>query len=387
MKNNYRKILSFLFFCFLALSVFAEDVSIQFQITVPKNTPDKDTIFITGSHPSAGNWDPGKVPLTKSAENTWEITLSLPKGMPFEYKITRGSWDKEAVYQKGVFPHNQILTVAQADTVKVKVVDWLDKVPELAVRPIQGGITGTVEYLRNFPSVKLRYTRDIIILFPPDYYKNTHKRYPVLYMHDGQNVIDPRTSLTKVDWGIDETVDKLYKEGKMQEIIVVGIYNSPDRLTEYSDSPVGNDYMDFLIHELKPFIDSKYRTLPDRKNTATMGSSMGGLISFLLVWKHSDVFSKAACLSTWFPNDNDKAYKMVENYQGPKKDIKIYLDHGDRGMESVAVEPVQRMRDLLIQKGFIPGKDLDYYYAKGAEHNEASWAARLSRPVLFLFGK
>ena len=117
-----------------------------------------------------------------------------------------------------------------------------------------------------------------------------------------------------------------------------------------------------------------------------MGSSMGGLISFLLVWKHDDVFSKAACLSTWFPIVENRAYDMVDNFEGPKKNIKIYLDHGDKGMENESVEPTQKMRDLLIEKGFELGKDLDYFWDKGAEHTESAWAARLSRPVLFLFG-
>jgi predicted alpha/beta superfamily hydrolase len=391
MKVNCHRLLLLFFFCFLVISALAEDVQIKFLITVPKNTPASDTIFIAGNNTSAGNWDAGKVPLTRTEKNTWEITLSLPKGLPFEYKITRGKWENEAVYLKDSFPVNQKLNVTKEETVHLAIIDWVDLTQLKIIPPpppmIQGGITGEVEYHRDFPSIKLRYSRDLIVLLPPGYHKNTKKHYPVLYMHDGQNVIDPRTSFTKVAWGIDKTVDKLYKEGKMQEIIVVGVYNSPDRLTEYSDSSVGNDYMDFLIHEVKPFIDSTYRTLPDRENTATMGSSLGGLISFLLVWKHSDVFSKAACLSSSFSFAGEKTYDMVENYTGPKKDIKIYLDHGDKGLESMAVQPNQKMRDLLISKGFTLGKDLDYYYAKGGEHNESAWAARLTRPVLFLFGK
>ncbi len=376
MKKYNHRLLLFFFCCFLGISVFADDLQIKFIVTVPKNTPASDTIFIAGNHTSAGNWDAGKVPLTKTGKNTWEITLSLPKESQFEYKITRGKWENEAVYLKDEFPINQKLNVTKDETVNLQIIDWVDLAQLKTISPppptIQGGITGEVEYHRNFPSKKLHYLRDLIVLLPPSYHKNTQKHYPVLYMHDGQNVIDPRTSYTKVDWGIDETVDKLYKERKMQEILVVGIYNSPDRMTEYSDTSIGNDYMDFLIQEVKPFIDSTYRTLPDRENTATMGSSMGGLISFLLVWKHSDIFSKAACLSTWFPADNGKAYDMVENDNGSKKDIKIYLDHGDKGMEAVAVQPNQKMRDLLIKKGFILGKDLDYYYAKGAEHNESA---------------
>jgi predicted alpha/beta superfamily hydrolase len=301
--------------------------------------------------------------------------------MEFEYKLTRGKWDNEAIYEPNVLPQNRKLKVIKDELVKVNIVDWLD------MMKFTGGITGLVKYHRAFPGKHLNYKRDIIVLLPASYESASQKRYPVLYMHDGQNIIDPRTSFTKVDWGIDETVAKLVNENKIPELIVVGIYNSPDRVQEYSDSDLGNAYMEFIINELKPFIDTTYRTLPDRQNTTTMGSSMGGLISFLLVWKHSEVFSQAGCLSTWFPFDKGKAYMMVNKYTGPKKNIRIYLDHGDVGMEKEAIASNQKMKNLLLKKGFVLGKDLDYYWAKGTEHNEAAWAQRLSRPVLFLFGK
>ncbi len=241
-------------------------------------------------------------------------------------------------------------------------------------------ITGVVHFHRRFHSTFLGNERDVFVWLPPSYCRLSLKKYPVLYMHDGQNLIDPSTSFTGTDWQVDETVTKLVKAGRLKEIIVIGINNTRDRLEEYSDSEKGNSYIKFLIEELKPFIDSNYRTLTDSKNSAVMGSSMGGLISFLITWKHPDVFSMAGCLSSSFYYDNDKIFDAVKNYDKPPKGLKIYIDHGEDGLTRG-----QKMFAMLTQMGFVLGTNIDYYYARGAEHNEAAWAQRLERPLLFFF--
>lgn len=244
-------------------------------------------------------------------------------------------------------------------------------------------IVGKVEYHKDFQSSFLGNKRDIVVWMPNGYdsSKNKNKRYPVLYMHDGQNILDPRTSYAGKDWRIDETLNKLIKQKKIKEIIVVGIYNSPDRLDEYSWSDKGRNYLRFIIEEVKSFIDDKYRTLVNNENTAIMGSSMGGLISFYAAWHHPEIFSMAGCMSSSFYYNNDSSIKQVQDYEGSKKHIKFYIDHGEDG----AIRG-QRMFVELSQKGYVIGKDIDYYYAPGAEHNEKEWAARLERPLLFFFG-
>ncbi len=246
-------------------------------------------------------------------------------------------------------------------------------------------ITGSVEYHYTMRYPALPHPHDIIVWLPPSYHHNTQKRYPVLYMHDGQNIMDPRTAYIGYDWRIDETATLLIKKNLIEEIIIVGIYNSPDRLSEYSDCELGNRYMDFLIHSVKNFIDVMYRTKPEKNHTATMGASMGGLISFLLVWKHSDIFGKAACLSNSFYYDNDKLFHEIENYQGKKKNIQIYLDCG--GREKELLHGYHRMVHLLQEKKFTKGKDLEYYLERKGRHNEQTWARRSWRGLVFLFGK
>jgi predicted alpha/beta superfamily hydrolase len=267
---------------------------------------------------------------------------------------------------------------------KVKNIKVIDKSAKKIIRKKykgKKGITGNVVYHKNFHSVLLGNERDILVWLPPSYSIQQTKKYPVLYMQDGQNLVDPFTSFAGIDWQVDETATKLIKTGKMKEIIIVGINNTKNRLEEYSNSEQGNNYIRFVIGELKTFIDSKYRTLTDSKNTAVMGSSMGGLISFLIAWKNPDVFSMAGCMSSSFYYDNDKIFETVKNDLKPKKGLKIYIDHGEDGLVRG-----QKMFSLLTHLGYIIGTDIDYFYAPGAEHNEAEWARRLERPLLFFFG-
>ena len=241
-------------------------------------------------------------------------------------------------------------------------------------------IIGNIRFHKKFHSDYLNNERDVFVWLPPSYGDAIQKRYPVLYMHDGQNLMDPDTSFIGVDWQVDETVSKLIQAGILKEIIIVGIYNNEDRLQEYSDSEKGNNYMKFITEELKPFIDTNYRTISNARNNAVLGSSMGGLISLLIVWKYPDIFSMAGCMSSSFYYDNDKIFNTVST--GSRPDIKIYIDHGEDGLTRG-----QKMFALLTERGFLIGSNIDYFYAPGAEHNESAWADRLERPLLFFFRK
>lgn len=254
----------------------------------------------------------------------------------------------------------------------------------LATASAQAQITGEVRYHRQLAGEGLR-PRDVIVWLPASYASETNRHYPVLYMHDGQNIIDPATSFLGVDWGIDETVTRLAAEKKIPELIVVGAYNTADRTDEYGANPeLTRRYMDFVVGPLKSLIDAHYRTLPDREHTAVMGSSMGGLISFLLAWEHPDVFFGAGCVSPAFTVGN--WVDEVAAHDGPAKPIRLYLDNGEKGLEAELQKGCDRMLDVLPRKGFEMGKNLDWFKDAGAEHNEPAWAARVWRPLEFLFG-
>lgn len=374
----------------VALFVFSSFVAAQTpsfpekQITFrvhPQSMPDTAKVYVVGNHAQLGMWQPDVVALVKQSDGSWNRTFLFKPDEKLEYKFTRGSWDNEAVSAEGVVPRNFFLEVKNDTTVVVAIASWKD-----LRHKVEGQITGAVKYHRNMTGEGIR-PRDVIVWLPPSY-DSTTKRYPVLYMHDGQNIFDPRTSFMGNDWQVDEVADSLMRAGEMEEIIIVGVNNSSDRREDYSYTEKGRAYMKFLASTLKPFLDANYRTRPEREHTATMGSSMGGLISFLLVWHHPEIFSQAGCLSPAFiaPYD-EEAVRAVERYAGADKKIRLYLDNGGVALDSLLQSGCDAMLDALAQKGFARGKNLEWFHDKNAEHNERAWARRLWRPLLFMFGR
>jgi predicted alpha/beta superfamily hydrolase len=217
------------------------------------------------------------------------------------------------------------------------------------------------------------------VFLPPGYYENTLKRYPVLYMHDGHNLFFKEEAFLGKSWRADEVLLVLDKMNAIEELIVVGIYPN-DRKVEYT-SPGYEHYGRFLVETLKPLIDGKYRTLSGPANTAVMGSSLGGVVSFYLGWQWPAVFGKVACLSSTF-TIHDNLLERIRTEA--KRDIRIYLDSGWPGDN---YEATRSMRDRLIWKGYRPGSELIYLAFPEARHDENAWAARSPIPLQFLFGR
>jgi predicted alpha/beta superfamily hydrolase len=217
------------------------------------------------------------------------------------------------------------------------------------------------------------------VFLPPGYHENTLKKYPVLYMHDGHNLFFKEEAFVGNTWRTDEVLNMLDKMNAIEEVIVVGIHPH-DRMTEYT-LPGCEDYGRFLVEKLKPLIDAKYRTLAGAENTAVMGSSLGGVVSFYLGCQWSEVFGKVACLSSTFGYHDDLLERVSAE---PKRKIRIYLDSGWPGDN---YEATRSMRDRLIWKGYCPGSELFYLAFPEAKHDENAWAARSAIPFQFLFGK
>jgi len=217
------------------------------------------------------------------------------------------------------------------------------------------------------------------VFLPPGYHENTLKRYPVLYMHDGNNVFLKEEAFLGNRWRTDEVIGLLDQMNAIEEVIVVGIHPH-DRMSEYT-SPGYEDYGRFLVEKLKPLIDTKYRTLTDARHTAVMGSSLGGVVSFYLGWQWPDVFGQVGCLSSTFGYRDDLLDRVIAE---PKRNIKFYLDSG---WPADNYEPTRAMRDRLIWKGYVPGSELFYLAFPEAKHNEMDWAARSHIPLQFFFGR
>ncbi len=246
-------------------------------------------------------------------------------------------------------------------------------------------IIGDSDHYHDFYSVNLKNERDIIVWLPPSY-NTSFKRYPVLYVHDGQNLFNPQTAFIGVDWRIDETVTALIHKRKIREVIVVGIYNSKDRLEEYNFfTPKGKQYTNFIVRELKSFIDENYRTIKNRENTMVMGSSLGGLFSFQLIWYMSNIFGAAACLSSSFWVDNKKMINEVTSESKPSFPVSIYLDCGSE--EKELIDDNKLIMRKLKEVGFVESKDLMTHIEENGKHTESHWAKRLNIPLEFILRK
>jgi len=328
-----------------------------------------------------GNWQPDSIELSEIEKGKWSKSFSFIKGKKLEFKITRGSWDTEALSNDGTVPDNYVVELLNDTTIKIRIDLWADQVE----RKIEGQITGIVKYHRDFQGEAIK-PRDIIVWLPPDYESDLNKNYPVLYMHDGQNIVDPATSAFQVDWQIDEAADSLIQKELIEPILIVGIYNTSDRNDEYADGELGFSYMKFIVDSLKPFIDRNYRTKPDRTNTANGGGSLGGLISFLLMWEYSETFSKSISFSPAFKIDNYDCIDNVKSYEGKLKQFQLYIDNGDNELDSSLQPGVDEMLIVLKQKGYIEGDHFYFHKGKNSLHSERGWAKNIWRALIFIFG-
>jgi predicted alpha/beta superfamily hydrolase len=244
----------------------------------------------------------------------------------------------------------------------------------------------------QFPSRFLRNQRDLIVYLPPGYQEQAQRRFPVLFLHDGQNLFDGATSfIPGMDWHVGQTADYCIQAGLVEPLVIVGIYNAgKQRLGEYTPTCVpklgggrANRYAKFLLEEVRPFLLGNYRVLSGAENTGIGGSSLGGLVSLYLGLRLPHVFGKIAALSpsVWW---NRRVILRFADAAPVDPLPRIWLDIGT-GEGGRIVEDVERFRDILLAKGWRLGRDVHYQRVEGAEHNEAAWARRVAPFLQFLF--
>ena len=258
-------------------------------------------------------------------------------------------------------------------------------------------LTGNIRRHRRFPSAILGNRRDVLVYLPPGYRRFSRQRYPVLYLNDGQNVFDAATSFAGIEWGVDETAERLIRSNLIEPLIIVAVANlGEERIHEYAPTPGIIDtnakrkrrskgraphYAHFLMEELKPYIDWKYRTNPEPEFTALGGSSLGGLVTLAIGILYPEIFRRVLVMSPSIWWDDFAVYRLVDSIK-QKPSLKIWLDTG-------TAEPGwERARELcnrLIEKGWKLHKDIEYLEAQGADHSEGAWAARVEPALRFLF--
>jgi predicted alpha/beta superfamily hydrolase len=244
---------------------------------------------------------------------------------------------------------------------------------------------GRLEVIPEVECPELGNRRDVLVYLPTSYDKSD-KPYPVIYMHDGQNLFDPTTSFAG-EWGVDTALSKAPRKGR--RAIVVGIPNAGiDRIREYSPfvdqrmgGGLGDCYLDWLEQQVMPAIDSRFRTIPGREGTGMVGSSLGGLISLYAFFRSPPRYAFVGALSPalWFAEGD--IFTFVENAERVRG--RIYLDVGTREGEGTLAN-ARRMRDLLVKKHYTRGRDLMWVEDKGGVHNEAAWGKRLRAALPFL---
>lgn len=253
-------------------------------------------------------------------------------------------------------------------------------------------LTGTFRHHSQVASQYVQHPRNVWVYLPPGY--TPTQRYPVLYMHDGNNLFDRSTAFGGSEWQVDENAERLIRAGQMRPVIIVGIGNTAARMSEYTwypdqidGKPQGGNgaaYGRFVVEELKPLIDRTYATRPEREHTAIMGSSLGGLISFYVGMQYPHVFGKVGMMSPsiWW---KDRA--ILADVPRLQRDTQVWVDMGTREgrQPEVGLQNAKDFAHALEQQGFEHFRNLAFHIEPGGEHNEQSWAGRIERPLRFFF--
>ena len=367
-------LLIFILFSFLSFSQHA----VQFIISSsPSGNFADSNLFMAGSF---NGWNPydSHYQFEKNQNGIYILTITLNAGR-YEFKITRGGWNKVECKKDGADIQNRVVHIKSDTTIDLIVEDWLDK---FSKKPRISTASKNVQILdKAFLMPQLGRTRRIWIYLPAGY-STSKESYPVLYLQDGQNVFDDSTSFAG-EWRVDETLDSLSSHRK--KMIVVAVDNGGNkRINEYSPYDMdrygrgeGDLYVDFIVKTLKPFIDATCRTLKDKKNTLIAGSSMGGLISMYAVLKYPEIFGGAAIFSPAFwiaPKIFDEI-----NKKGNQVNSKIYFYCGTQ--EGEMMEP--DMLKVFEEMRQISRSPMISCIRPGGKHNEAVWEEEF--PLFYLW--
>jgi predicted alpha/beta superfamily hydrolase len=361
-------------------------VTVTFDVTVPADTSADAVITVVGSSLALGSETAPGFKLRRQADGHYTGLVRMPQDSDVSYDIWQGDvWIPEVSAGGTPLTARRTLRAEGDMTVAISVARWGS--PSKGPAPGKG-LMGIIRYHRGVSSAFLSRSRDVIVYLPPDYFDSPERRYPVLYMHDGQNLMDASTA-NSGEWRVDETAEQLIQGGTVEPLIIVGVSNTPDRIAEYtpvSDARYGggnaDNYGRFLVEELKPMIDARYRTRPGPEDTGLAGSSLGGLVSLYLGLKYPDTFTRLGVISpsVWWANEDIVTRVKALDTRPP---LRLWVDMGSNE-DKTAIAEAQRLRDALVAEGW-GSADLKYVEVEGAGHNEGAWSARFGDVLRFLF--
>ncbi|NJN33161.1 MAG: alpha/beta hydrolase [Saprospiraceae bacterium] len=323
----HKFIWSFIFITTSFSSIYAQ-LTLRLK-SLPIGTPTSDKIYVAGNF---NNWNPSDTSKMFKSQKDGSLSLTFtPSVSALEFKLTRGSWATvEGSAQGGFMPNRKLNYSGGSQVEDLTIAGWEGQSNQNSTAAVNVKIIST-----QFDMPQLGRQRRIWLYLPPDYAKDSTQRYPVFYLHDGQNLFDKATSFSG-EWRVDESLNQLATSGDIGSI-VVGIDNGgSSRLNEYSPwrnarygGGEGALYARFLVETLKPYIDANFRTKKDREHTAIGGSSMGGLISMYALMEYQSVFSKALIFSPafWFALDSSLQHVVQKGKQQP---LKVYITAGTK---------------------------------------------------------
>jgi predicted alpha/beta superfamily hydrolase len=374
--------------------------TVRIVVRVPADTPAAGSVYVAGSLPNVGGWKANGVKLARQSDNTYTGSLDLETGRTLNFKITRGTWQTVEKNADGSErPNRTVLVDATTRQIDVTVDRWAsDDRSSAQLSTVVGNLK-----LHKIASQSLKQSRTIRVWLPPGYVADVNLRYSVLYMHDGQNCFDRATSAFGNEWQIDETLTRLINDKRVPPMIVVGIDNGlANRTNEftYNADPErgggqGAEYAEFLLTEVKPFVDKTYRTQPGPASTFLGGSSLGGLVSLEIARRHPDTFGGLIAMSpaVWWAGQS--LTQDVERDAGGLTGARVWIDMGSR--ESVPLSAGETT-DTKSQGFVAAARRLDEALAKHridhrlvidnqhAEHNEPAWASRFPQAIAYITG-
>jgi predicted alpha/beta superfamily hydrolase len=352
--------------------------------------PSSETVGVRGNV-SPLTWNSTLVAHDADRDGQYRLVVAFPFGpsdavVAYKFKV-EGRDNPNDGWETG--PNRPL----RVDRTRVAIAREFDGAPIEFPHSIAGDVRLHSGFQSRFVS-----PRNVRILLPASYERERTRRYPVLYMHDGQNLFDTSSS-SGAEWRVDETTAGLERHRSIDPFIVVGIDSLPEsRVDDYTPArgafgqgvnrtEAGGKadlYGRFLVEELKPFVDATYRTLPDGRNTGLGGSSLGGLVTMYLGLRYPGTFGKLMVVSpsVWWADE----FIVKEVARATKPNTRVWLDIGtEEGDE--ALIGARRLRDALVEKGWVLGRDLTYVEAARARHDETAWAARFASMARFLFPK
>jgi predicted alpha/beta superfamily hydrolase len=377
------------FICALILA----QVEVRFRVVAPAETPADAVVFVSGDAAALGSWRADGLRLVRDGD-AWVGRATLPEGR-FEWKATLGTWDRCEVAADGGDRPNRVDRAVEGAVVEATVARWRSGAPERRASTA----TGDIRTEGPIASDSTIAQRSVLVRLPRGYDDpaNAERRYPVLYLLDGQNVFDAATSFAGVEWRADETVDALVDEGAIEPTIVVGIPNSPARVDELTfvaavgDGPItagggrGAEMLAWIVERVKPRIDGAYRTRPGREATTLGGSSLGGLFTLEALARRGDVFGRGIAMSPslWWAGEELLARWTEHPAQRPRP-VALWIDIGtDEGRGDPAAHVARARR---IGALFADDASVRLVVVDGGRHHESDWSRRLPDALRFLFG-